>query len=98
MTIKEGVFIIAYSALNPQKKAHSSTSRASYAVSIASIWGWFRICYIHKHHDDVIKWKHFPRYWLFVGEFTGHRWIPLTKASDTELWNFLWSASEQTIK
>ena len=18
------------------------------------------------HHDDVIKWKHFPRYWLFV--------------------------------
>ena len=20
------------------------------------------------------------------GEFTGHRWIPLTKASDTELW------------
>ena len=26
------------------------------------------------------------------GEFTGHRWIPLTKASDTELWYFLWSA------
>ena len=28
------------------------------------------------------------------GEFTGHRWIPRTKASDTELWCFLWSASE----
>ena len=27
-------------------------------------------------HDDVIKWKHFPRYWPFVREFTGHRWIP----------------------
>ena len=27
-------------------------------------------------------------------EFTGHRWIPLTKASDGELWCFLWSASE----
>ena len=25
------------------------------------------------------------------GEFTGHRWIPLTKASDAELWYFLWS-------
>ena len=25
------------------------------------------------------------------GEFTGHRWIPRTKASDTELWCFLWS-------
>ena len=26
------------------------------------------------------------------GEFTGHWWIPRTKASDTELWCFLWSA------
>ena len=24
------------------------------------------------------------------GESTGHRWIPLTKASDAELWCFLW--------
>ena len=28
------------------------------------------------------------------GEFTGPRWIPHTKASVTELWCFLWSASE----
>ena len=28
------------------------------------------------------------------GESTGHRWIPRTKASDAELWCFLWSASE----
>ena len=28
------------------------------------------------------------------GEFTGHRWIPHTKASDAELQCFLWSASE----
>ena len=26
------------------------------------------------------------------GEFTGDRWIPSTKASDAELWCFLWSA------
>ena len=26
------------------------------------------------------------------GEFTGHRWIPSTKARDAELWHFLWSA------
>ena len=31
------------------------------------------------------------------GESTGHRWIPLTKASDQELWCFLWSVPEQTI-
>ena len=28
------------------------------------------------------------------GEFTGLRWISRTKASDAELWHFLWSASE----
>ena len=28
-----------------------------------------------QHHDDVIKWKHFPRYWPFVR----------TKASDAKL-------------
>ena len=28
------------------------------------------------------------------GEFTGPRWIPRTKASDTELWCFLWTTSE----
>ena len=25
------------------------------------------------------------------GDFTGHQWIPHTKASDAELWCFLWS-------
>ena len=29
------------------------------------------------------------------GEYTGHMWIPLTKASDAEFWCFLWCASEQ---
>ena len=32
------------------------------------------------------------------GEFTGLRWIPLTKASDAELWCFLWSMPELTVK
>ena len=31
-------------------------------------------------------------------EFTDHQWIPLTKASDVELWCFLWSAPEQTAE
>ena len=35
---------------------------------------------------------------LFCGEFTGHRWIPRTKASDAELWCFLWYASEATVE
>ena len=32
------------------------------------------------------------------GEFTGHRWIPYTKASVAELWCFLWSAPEWIVR
>ena len=45
-------------------------------------------------HDDVIKWKHFPRYWPFVRGIHRSRWIPRTKASDAEPLCFLWSAPE----
>ena len=40
-------------------------------------------------HGDVIKWKYFPHYFPLWRQSTGHRWIPLTKASDAELWCFL---------
>ena len=50
--------------------------------------------YVYHSHDDVIKWKHFPRNWPFVRGIHRSRWIPHTKASDAELWCFLWSASE----
>ena len=50
------------------------------------------ISYQLKCHDDVTKWKHFLRYWPFVRGI--HWWIPLNKASDAELWCFLWSAPE----
>ena len=31
-------------------------------------------------------------------ETTSHRWIPLTKVSDAELWCFPWSAPDQTVE
>ena len=49
-------------------------------------------------HDDVIKWKHFRVTGPLWGESADHLWIPLTKASDAELWYFLWSAPEQTAE
>ena len=49
-------------------------------------------------HDDVIKWKHFSRYWPIVREFTGLRWFSRTKVSDSELWCFLWSVSKYTAE
>ena len=36
--------------------------------------------------------------WPLWEESTGHWWIPLTKASDVELWYFLWSVPEQTVE
>ena len=39
----------------------------------------------------------FPRYWPFVRGIHRSPRIPLKKASDAELWYFLWSAPEQTI-
>ena len=33
-------------------------------------------------HDDVIKWKHFPRYWSFVRGIHRSRWIPHTRNFD----------------
>ena len=46
-------------------------------------------------HDDVIKWKYFPRYWPFVwGIHRSPVNSPHTKASGVELRCFLWSAPE----
>ena len=36
---------------------------------------WMRDIYWWSDHDDVIKWKHFPRYWPFV---RGIHWSPVT--------------------
>ena len=45
-------------------------------------------------HDDVTKWNIVRVTGPLCGEFPDHRWISLTKASDAELWCFLWSAPE----
>ena len=62
------------------------------------------------NHNDVIKWKlfcvtgpcvgetFFALLALCAGEFTGHRWVPCTQASDAELWCFLWFALEPTVE
>ena len=51
-----------------------------------------------QQNDDVIKRKYFPVTGPLGGEFTGHRWIPPTNASDAELWCLFWSTSEETAE
>ena len=52
-------------------------------------------CFLSAHYD-VIKWNHFPRYWSFMGGIHRSSVVPFIKASDAELWRFLWSAPEET--
>ena len=45
-------------------------------------------------YDNVINGNMFRVTGPLCGEFTGHRWIPHTNASDAELWSFLWSGPD----
>ena len=52
---------------------------------------WFGACRFYSHddviwHDDIFRVTDH-----LCEEYTGHRWIPLTKASNAELWCFLWT-------
>ena len=70
------------------KNSHFFQSRCSVGHILTNI-NWL--------HNDVIKWKHFPRYWPFVREI---HWSLVNSphiTSDAGLWWFLWSASEQTV-
>ena len=41
-----------------------------FRIASLALWRWLHQWRYHDHewHDDVIKWKHFPRYWPFVRE------------------------------
>ena len=47
---------------------------------------------------NVLKWKHCPRYRSFVTGIHRSPVVSPTKASDAELWCFLWSVPEQTVE
>ena len=65
------------------------------------------VCFVHVYLKDGISRLNmmtssngniFRVTGLLCGEFTGYRWIPLTKAIDAEHWCFLWSAPEKTVE
>ena len=49
------------------------------------------------YHDDVIKWKHFPRHWPFVLGIHRSPMNSLHKGRWRKALMFLWSTSEQTV-
>ena len=70
-------------------------------ISVHGQWNKCHASYLFaiwvKAHDDVITWNSFLRYKPFMGESTSV-WIPVTKASSTDLWCFLWCTHEQTVE
>ena len=55
---------------------------------------WFVPFIMTTSNDSDFFWFTDP----LCGKFTGHRWIPLTKTSHADLWCFIWSPYEQTVK
>ena len=49
-------------------------------------------------HDDVMKWKHFPRYWPFARGIHRPPVDSPHKGQWRGVWCFLWSAPEQTVE
>ena len=65
---------------NAFDKIFCKASDVSFSFKYVNASNVFYIVFQRIIHDDIIKWKHFPR----------PRWLPRTKASDTGLWCFLW--------
>ena len=90
------MYAYSLSLLNsvPMLSNDNKTRRAVYIILTVYLWYCFWLACLHTSHDDVIKWRHFPRYWPFVWGI--HR-APVHyphKASDAELCCFFWSVSE----
>ena len=78
------------------------TIAATHTGDPCSYWGdrrhwWVSTCLVKAHHAQIFtmtssNWNVFRVTGPLCGEFTGHWWIPHTKAGDAELWCFLWSA------
>ena len=66
----------------------------SFEENIGNVFGLI----VNDNQNQIIKWKHFPRYWPFVRGI--HRW-PVNSphnGRDAELWCFLWSEPKQTAE
>ena len=61
------VFITKYDGKSAMLRLHCLSRSPFYNACSGKLWkAQTRISTPGILHDDVIKWKHFPRYWLFV--------------------------------
>ena len=69
-------------------------NRLLHSPSLVAIWLWMAPNSGMVLHDNVIKGNIFRVNGPFWGGSISHRWIPLTKTNDGELWCFRWSVPE----
>ena len=73
----------------------------NFAWELIAFQGWGTIKWFRTVGNGMMTSSNgciFPVTGPLWGESTGHRWIPLTKASDGALWCFHWSMPEQTFE
>ena len=103
LLVNMDIFFVIFHIRWKRHKAHASNKEILakdqlvkcthiwYGVGICCTWG--LVCHMMTSSNGNI----FGVTDHLCGEFTGHRWISRIKASDAELWCFLWSVQEQTV-
>ena len=89
------LFLVLFVAMHANLMINLSDKAAIHSKLKSHVYG---LPMISPHSSDMVTSsnRNICRFTdPLCGEFTGHRWIPLTKASDAELWCFLWSAPEK---
>ena len=61
-------------------------------IKAATVLIWFSLNMMTSSNGNIFRVNG-----LLCGEFSGPRWIPRTKASDAELWCFLWSTLNKRL-
>ena len=89
------LFLVLFVAMHANLMINLSDKAAIHSKLKSHVYG---LPMISPHSSDMVTSSNRNIFRFtdpLCGEFTGHRWIPLTKASDAELWCFLWSAPEK---
>ena len=84
----------------PREISQTSSGNRTWISNYIHVKQWGIVAYPCLHSDMMTSLNRniFSVTGPLCGEITGCRWIPLTKASDAQLWCFLWSAPEQTVE
>ena len=76
----------------PVNSLHKGQWRGALIFSLICVWinGWV-------NNREAGDWRRYRAHYN-VMEIAGHQWFPSQKASDAELWCFLWTVPERVVE